>query len=158
MGIQYGTTVHTLKATRCTPLLSFSESRIKAECSLTGRAKKLRRSLCGWQHHSKLGTRNQWVIFTRCVNLCIKTVFPISDKAADGVAYSSDTRCSSLRTSQFLFFQYFSWLDLFSKRSSDGNQHADLRLQLSAVYFSNRKWKVVIVCSISQVSLFSLIF
>ena len=57
---QICTTVCTLKAARCTPLLSVSGSRIKAECCLTA-------------------------------NLA----------AADGVAYSSDTCCSSPRTSQF---------------------------------------------------------
>ena len=77
---QICTTVCTLKAARCTPLLSVSGSRIKAKCCLTGRA--------------------QDVLFVDDNNIA---KLPVNLAAADGVAYSSDTHCSSPRTSQFYF-------------------------------------------------------
>ena len=85
-------------------------------------------------------------------NLAIK--ISANFAAADGVVYLSDTRCSSLRTSQFHILADY----IFFPRSNNGNQHAGSSSTASAFYFLNRKWKVAIVCSASQFSLLSLIF
>ena len=55
-------------------------------------------------------------------------------------------------------FSVFQLIRSFFQRSNDCNHDARSSSTAFAVYFLHRKWKVVIVCSVSQFSLFSLMF